>query len=97
MLTFQNNLTKFSKAISISNQEAATITKEFLTKIIFEYGIPNKILTNQGIIFLSKLFKDVCKLLKIEKIHITTYHPESNGGLHGTFTSNFNRISSSLY
>ncbi|KAL6427136.1 hypothetical protein ACFW04_008638 [Cataglyphis niger] len=34
LLTFQDNLTKFSKAIPISNQEANTISKEFITKII---------------------------------------------------------------
>ena len=40
LLTFQDNLTKFSKAIPIPNQEANTISKEFVTKIILEHGIP---------------------------------------------------------
>jgi hypothetical protein len=30
---------------------------------------------------MSELFKRVCKLLKIEKIHTTAYHPESNGAV----------------
>ncbi|KAM0729433.1 Retrovirus-related Pol polyprotein from transposon 297 [Formica fusca] len=81
ILTFQDNLTKFSKAIPIPNQEAATIAKEFATKIIFEHGIPEKILTDQGTNFLSEIFKNTCKLLKIEKIQTTAYHPESNGAL----------------
>jgi len=45
VLTFQDNLTKFSKAIPLANQEAATVAKEFTTKIVFEHGIPEKILT----------------------------------------------------
>lgn len=53
ILTFQDNLTKFSKAILIANQEAAAIAKEFTTKIIFEY-IPEKILTDQGTNFLAR-------------------------------------------
>jgi len=81
ILTFQDSLTKFSKAIPISNQEAATIAKEFVTKIIFEHGIPGKVLTDQGTNFLSEIFKNTCKLLKIEKIQTTAYHPESNGAL----------------
>ncbi|KMQ82224.1 enzymatic polyprotein endonuclease reverse, partial [Lasius niger] len=47
LLTFQDSLTKFSKAIPIPNQEANTISKEFVTKIVLEHGIPEKILTDQ--------------------------------------------------
>jgi len=81
LLTFQDSLTKFSKAIPIPNQEANTISKEFVTKIILEHGIPEKILTDQGTNFLSEIFKNTCKLLKINKIQTTAYHPESNGAL----------------
>lgn len=49
LLTFQDNLTKFSKAIPIANQEANTIRKEFVTKIILQHGIPDKILTDQAL------------------------------------------------
>ncbi|KAM0735324.1 Transposon Ty3-I Gag-Pol polyprotein [Formica fusca] len=81
VLTFQDNLTKFSKAVPLPNQEAATVAKEFVVKIIFEHGIPDKVLTDQGTNFLSDMFKNMCKLLKIEKIQTTAYHPESNGAL----------------
>lgn len=81
ILTFQDNLTKFSKAIPIPNQEANTVAKEFTTKIILEYGIPEKVLTDQGTNFMSDIFKNVCKFLKIEKIQTTAYHPQSNGAL----------------
>lgn len=78
LLTFQDNLTKFSKDMRIPNQEAATVAKQFTTNIILEYGIPETILTDQGINFLSDMFKDVCKLLGINKTQTTAYHPESN-------------------
>ena len=81
LLTFQDLLTKYSKAIPISNQEANTVSKEFVTKIVLEHGIPEKILTDQGTNFLSEIFKNTCKLLKINKIQTTAYHPESNGAL----------------
>jgi len=79
-LTFQDDLTKFSKAIPLPNQEATTVAKEFITKIICEHGIPEMVLTDQGTNFLSEIFKNTCKLLKITKIQ-TAYHPESNGAL----------------
>jgi len=81
LLTFQNDLTKFSKAIPIPNQEATTVAREFVTKIICEHGIPETVLTDQGTNFLSEVFKNVCKLLKITKVQTTAYHPESNGAL----------------
>jgi transposase InsO family protein len=81
ILTFQDSLTKFSKAIPVENQEAATVAKAFVIKIVLEHGIPEKVLTDQGTNFTSEMFKNVCKLLKIEKIQTTAYHPESNGAL----------------
>jgi len=89
ILTFQDNLTKFSKAIPIPNQEAATVAREFTIKIVLEYGIPEEVLTDQGTNFVSEMFKNVCKLLKINKVQTTAYHPESNGALersHRTLT-----------
>jgi len=55
----------------------AMIAKELITKITLEYGIPEKILTNQSTNFTSEMFKDAYKLLKIEKIQTTAY-PENN-------------------
>jgi len=57
VLTFQDNLTKFSKAIHIPNQETATVAKKFTTKLVLEYGIPEEILTDQGTTFTSNMFK----------------------------------------
>jgi len=60
-------------------------------KIVLEHGIPEKILTDQGTNFLSEIFKNTCKLLKIDKIQTTAYHSESNGALersHRTLAEN---------
>jgi len=45
-----------------------TISKEFVTKIILEHGILEKILIDQGTNFLSEIFKNTCQLLKINNI-----------------------------
>jgi len=46
ILTFQDNLTKFSKAMLLPNQETAIVAKIFVTKIVMEHEIPKKIFTN---------------------------------------------------
>jgi len=48
LLAFQDDLTKFNKAIP--NQEATTVAKEFVTKIICEHGTPEAVPT-KGPIF----------------------------------------------
>lgn len=81
ILTFQDDLTKFLINIPMKNQEAVTIAYHFVTGIICIYGLPEALITDQGANFLSELFKNTCKLLRIKKIQTTSYHPESNGAL----------------
>jgi len=57
LLRFQDDLTKFSKAIPLPNQEATTVAREFITKIICEHGIPETVLTDQGTNFFERNIK----------------------------------------
>lgn len=89
ILTFQDDLTKYSEAFPIPNAEATTVAREYVTKIICKFGVPESLLTDQGTNFMSNVFTEVCKSLKIHKIHTTAYHPQSNGALersHRTLT-----------
>lgn len=81
LLTFQDDLTKYALACPIPDQESETVAKSFVENIICKYGIMQSIVTDQGTNFMSTLFKDICKLLKIKKITTTAYHPEANGQL----------------
>jgi transposase InsO family protein len=84
ILTCQDNLSKYFVAVTLQSQTAEEVTNAFVKHIILIYGIPTEILTDQGSNFMSEVFKRICKLLKIEKIHTTAYHPESNGALERT-------------
>lgn len=81
ILTFQDHLSKYSEAMPIPNQEAETVAKEFVTKIICKHGTPKTVLTDQGSNFLSDLFRNVCKLLHIKKVNTSAFRPQSNGAL----------------
>lgn len=81
VLTFQDDLTKFVVAEPIPAQEAETVGREFVCSIILKFGTSEVVLTDQGSNFLSELFQNTCKLIRIKKIHTTAFHPESNGGL----------------
>jgi hypothetical protein len=81
VLTFQDDLSKFIVAVPIPQQDAETVAREFVQNIVLKFEAPAQILTDQGSNFLSNVFKNVCKLLRIRKIQTTTFRPESNGGL----------------
>jgi transposase InsO family protein len=61
-----------------------TVARALVEEIILKFGIPQFVLSDQGLNFLSEMFRNVCKLLRIKKIHCTSYHPASNGSLERT-------------
>ena len=77
ILTFQDDFSKCIVAIPIPQQDTETSAKEFVLK----FSAPAQILTDQGSDFLSDIYKNTCKLLKIKKIQTTAFYPESNGSL----------------
>jgi len=84
MFTFQDELSKYTIAVPISQQDAETIARIFVEETVLKFGIPQVILTDQGWNFLSDLFTNVCKLLRIKKLKTTAYHPQTNGALERT-------------
>jgi transposase InsO family protein len=84
ILTFQDDLSKYTIAIPTSQQDAETIARVFVEEIVLKFGIPQVILTDQGSNFVSEIFTNVCKLLKIKNLKSTAYHPQTNGALERT-------------
>lgn len=80
ILTFQDDLTKYSYAQAIPNHEAKTIAEKFFDFIML-FGIPKSIVTDNSTDFKSNLLKEVNKLFKIRHISTSPYHPQSNGAL----------------
>jgi hypothetical protein len=78
LLTF-DHFTRFCEAIPIPTQETEVIAKEFVIRIIMQFGVPKKLLTDRGATFTSALMTEVCKLLKIKKLQTSSYNAQSNG------------------
>ena len=79
LLTFIDHFTRFCEAIPIARQDTETIAREFVTKIITQFGVPKKLLTDRVTSFTSALIKETCNLLKIQKLQTSSYHPHANG------------------
>ena len=68
------------------DQEAATIATAFVNNFVTRFGVPLLLLSDGGTNFDSKLFREVCKYLQIEKVQTSVMRPQANG-----VTERFNR------
>lgn len=87
ILTMQDDLSKFCIASSLETQDARNVAESFVETFICNFGTPEILVTDQGKNFISELFLNVCKILKIKKYQTTPYHPESNGSLERSHAS----------
>ncbi|XP_063585382.1 uncharacterized protein LOC134762766 [Penaeus indicus] len=87
LLTIMCATTRYPEAIPLRNLTAKSVVKA-LTKFFTQFGIPNKVQSDQGANFTSGLFQQVMNELSIKQYLSTAYHPESQGALerfHQTF------------
>ena len=80
LLTMICLFTKFPVAIPVRRIDNETILNA-MVEVFATYGIPHEILTDQGSVFCSRLTRAFCKLLNIDKVRTSPYHPQSNGSL----------------
>lgn len=78
ILVLTDHFTKFTVAIPTPNQKARTVAKCLWENFIVYYGIPERIHTDQGQDFESKLIKEFCEVAGIQKSRTTPYHPRGN-------------------
>ena len=70
--------TRWPEAIPLKSITARAVA-EGIVNIFSRTAIPLQILSDQGTQFLSSLVKELCKLLGIQRLKTTAYHPQTNG------------------
>src|SRR6266540_3908153 len=67
----------------IEAKPVATITvakaKEFFQDIVVRFGVPNRIITDNGTQFTGSEFQDWCEEMGIKICYASVAHPQSNG------------------
>jgi transposase InsO family protein len=68
----------FTFAKVLKNQ-GAYATSKALAKVFLKFGIPNKVISDNGSNFISKVIKDLMSFFNVEKLVTSPYHPQANG------------------
>ena len=79
ILVITDHFTQYAQAIVMSSQTAKCTAQNLWDKFIVHYGLPEKILTDQGHNFESDLLKVLCEITQVKKIRTSGYHPQTNG------------------
>ena len=69
---------RWPDAVPLRDVEAKTVERGMF-EIMSRTGIPNTILTDQGSKFWGKVVRDLCRLMGVEQLKTSPYHPQCNG------------------
>jgi transposase InsO family protein len=78
MLVAVDKFTKWVEAALVTTQDS-TIAINFIKSIIFRFGVPHIIITDNGTNFTSKEFKNYCESMGIKLKFASIAHPKTNG------------------
>ena len=79
VLVVVDHFTQYVQAYVTRNQTVRTTAWVLYNEYSSVFGFPQKLMSDQGTGFTSKVIAAMCSLLGIEKIRTTPYHPQSNG------------------
>jgi hypothetical protein len=78
MLVAVDKFTKWVEAAPVTTQDS-TIAINFIKSIIFRFGVPHSIITDNGTNFTSKEFKNYYESMGIKRKFMYVAHPKTNG------------------
>jgi transposase InsO family protein len=68
---------KFTKWIEVKSAASITVAKvvEFVKEIMYRFGVPNNIITDNGTQFTAREFKDFCAYSGVKINYASVLHP----------------------
>ena len=79
VVVVQDLFTKWPFAFAVPDQKTERIARLLAEEVIPCFGVPEALLSDRGTNLLSPLMIDLCKMLGIEKLNTTAYHPQCDG------------------
>jgi hypothetical protein len=78
MLVAVDKFTKWVEAAPVITKDS-TAAINFIKSIVFCFGVPHSIITDNGTNFTSKKFKSYCESMGIKLKFASVAHPKTNG------------------
>jgi hypothetical protein len=78
ILVTVDKFTKWVEAAPVTTQDSTT-AMNFINSIVFRFGVPHSIITDNGTNFTSKEFKSYCESMGIKLKFTSVAHPKTNG------------------
>ena len=73
IVTIIDVFSKWGEAFPLKSHHAHVVAKVLMNQFFSRFGMPRKILTDQGKEFESSLFQELCERMEIQKIRTTPY------------------------
>lgn len=78
-LTIIDRFTRYPQAVPMADMTAATVAKSLISGWISSFGTPRRISSDLGGQFQASIFVELSRLLGIDHLSTTAYHPQANG------------------
>ena len=78
MLVVVEQFSKWVECYALSDQTAERFARTLVSEFIVRFRCPLELHSDQGRNFESRMFKEVCDLLKIVNTRTTPYRPSAN-------------------
>ena len=79
LLVITDRFSKLVRTVPLKRITEAAIALELVRHWVLVYGPPALLLSDNGGKFPARFFQDVCRIIGIKNLFITTYHPQCNG------------------
>ena len=79
LLVAMDYFTRWGKAYPVPSMEAITVATVLTNEMFFRFSPPERLHLDQGRQFESKLVKELCHVLQVEKSRTSPYHPQGDG------------------
>jgi len=93
ILAITNYFSKWAEAIPLKEVKAAEVIKFIKHHIIYRFGVPRRIVHDNGPQFVSQAFQRFCNKFRIQSVSSTVYYPDGKC-LAVAFNKSFSRCSS---
>jgi transposase InsO family protein len=85
-----DQFSKWAEGFPIRNHHADTVAHQLVTHMFSRFGVPRKLLSDRSTEFESRLFAELCRLMRIDKLRTSAFKDSTNGAVeqfHSTFNS----------